>query len=149
MENIYLLQIGACLCYKSGQLSFITNWGKRCCKLGQLRLLQIGQNVIKSWGSYYKLQNPLLSNVTVITIWNKFIAIWVRYYKLGKFRIILMSFLQHYVILSFRLLKNFYKQNKMAKKNEVVLVHCLCSSTRECTRSKTQIKKTFTKEWFQ
>ena len=35
----YVLQIGASLCYKLGQLYFITNWG-RCYKLGQL--FQIG-----------------------------------------------------------------------------------------------------------
>ena len=58
-------------------------------KLGLQTLLQIGaekllQNVIKNWGSYYKLQKPLLTKVAVITNWSKFITNCVRYYKLGQ-----------------------------------------------------------------
>ena len=40
-----LLQIGARLYYKFGQLCFITNWGSL---------------VNTKWGSYYKLGQPLL-----------------------------------------------------------------------------------------
>ena len=47
--------------YKLGQLCFITNWSKCCCKLGQL--LQITATVITKKGSYYQLgQKGLLRN---------------------------------------------------------------------------------------
>ena len=42
----FLLPIGASVITKLGQLRFITNWGKRYYKLGQLFLLQIGPSVI-------------------------------------------------------------------------------------------------------
>ena len=76
-KNIYVLQIGARLCYKLRQLCFITNQGKHCYKLGQLHyykvllqieaairandyynighLLQIMAKCIKNWGRYYKV----------------------------------------------------------------------------------------------
>ena len=56
----------ASLCYKLGQLCFITNQGKRCYKLGQL--LQIRATVITKQGSYYKLGQVLQIRV-IITNW--------------------------------------------------------------------------------
>ena len=41
---MYVLQIGASLCYK----------------LGSFVLLQIGVSAVTNWGSYYKLGQPLL-----------------------------------------------------------------------------------------
>ena len=52
-ENKYVLQIGASLCYKFGQLC----------------LLQIRANVNTPWGSHYKLGQPLLQNRATITNW--------------------------------------------------------------------------------
>ena len=46
-----------------GKLCFITNYGKRCYKLAQFH--------ITSWGSYYKLKQPLLQNREAITNWGK------------------------------------------------------------------------------
>ena len=51
--KIYVLQIGASFCYKLEQLCFMTNYAKRCCKLGQLR--------------YYKLEEVLLQIGMAIT----------------------------------------------------------------------------------
>ena len=56
------------------------------CKLGQpcvanwgsFVLLQIRASVATSWGSYYKLGQPLLQNRAAITNWGKM------YYKLGQ-----------------------------------------------------------------
>ena len=42
-KNIYVLQIGASLCNKLGQLCFIRNKGKRCYKFGQLDYYKLGQ----------------------------------------------------------------------------------------------------------
>ena len=72
----------------------ITNWGKPVLqivaalsyyKLGQTllqigtaSLLQIGASVVTNWGSYYKLEQPLLQNRAAITNWDKI------YYKLGQ-----------------------------------------------------------------
>ena len=76
-KNIYVLQIGARLCYELGRLSLlqiktnvvtnwgsfiITNWGNCCYKLG----------------SYYKLGQPFLHNRAAITSWSKI------YSKLGQ-----------------------------------------------------------------
>ena len=41
-KNMYVLQIGASLFYKLGQLCFITNEGKRYYKLGQLHYYKLG-----------------------------------------------------------------------------------------------------------
>ena len=49
----------------------VTNWGS-------FVLLQIRENVFTSWGSYYKLGQPLLQNRAAITNWGKI------YYKLGQ-----------------------------------------------------------------
>ena len=96
--NISLLQIGAKLYHKLGnfslpigssvitklaQLLFITNWGKRYYKLGQVLLqigaaflLQIGGSVMTNWDSliitnqgkfYYKSGQLLQIKATVIT----------------------------------------------------------------------------------
>ena len=40
-------------------------------------LLQIGAGVVTNWGSYYKVEQPLLQNRAAITNWG-------RYYKLGQ-----------------------------------------------------------------
>ena len=56
--------------YKLGQ-ACITNWGS-------FVLLQIRENVVTGWGSYYKLGQPLLQNRAAITNWGKM------YYKLGQ-----------------------------------------------------------------
>ena len=45
-KNIYVLQIAASLCYKLGQLYFITNWGKHCYKLGPLHYYKLGHNKV-------------------------------------------------------------------------------------------------------
>ena len=73
--NFVLLQIGASVITKLGQLRFITNWGsliitnqgKIYCKSGQL--LQIRATVITNWGSYYKLGQTLLQIRAAITNW--------------------------------------------------------------------------------
>ena len=46
-KNIYVLQTGAGLFYKMEQLSFITNYGKRCLKLGQLHYYKLGQVLLQ------------------------------------------------------------------------------------------------------
>ena len=56
--------------YKLGQVC-ITNWGS-------FVLLHIRTNVVKNWGSFYKLGQPLLQNRAAVTNWGKM------YYKLGK-----------------------------------------------------------------
>ena len=63
-KNIYVLQIGASLCYKLGQLYLIKNYGKRCYKLGKLH--------------YYKLGKFLLQIRAAITNCGK------KYHKLGQ-----------------------------------------------------------------
>ena len=79
-DNIHVLPIWEYLCYKLGQLSFITNredfvinWGKCNYKLG--RLLQIGAT-ITIYGSYYNFEQNLLQFETVIKNHDS-------YYKLG------------------------------------------------------------------
>ena len=47
-------------------------------QIGAALLLQIGTSVVKNWGSYYKLGQPLLQNRAAITNWGKI------YYKLGQ-----------------------------------------------------------------
>ena len=65
-----MLQIGAALfCYKLCQ-SFI--------QILAASLLEIRASVVISWGSYYKLWQPLLPNRTAITNLGRM------YYKLGK-----------------------------------------------------------------
>ena len=70
-KNIFVLQIGASLCYKLGQLCFITNKG----------------NVVSNWGNFiftnsgkycYKLGQPLLQSRAAVTSWGKI------YYKLRQ-----------------------------------------------------------------
>ena len=63
-KNTYALQIRASLCYKLLQI-------------GAASLLQTGSSVITSWGSYYKLRQPLLQKMAAITNWLKM------YYKSG------------------------------------------------------------------
>ena len=64
-----MLKIGAAFSYyKLGQ-TFI--------QIGAASLLQIEANVVTNWGSYYKLEQPLLQNRAAITNWGKI------YYKLG------------------------------------------------------------------
>ena len=78
------LQIGAALCYKLGQLCFITNQGKccyklrhlHCYKLGQV-LLQIGATITNQGNCYYKIGQLLQIGAKCITNWD-------RYYKLGQ-----------------------------------------------------------------
>ena len=57
-DSFVLLQIGA---------SVITNWARRCYKLGQLLLIRA--TVITNWGSYYKLGQTLLQIRAAITNW--------------------------------------------------------------------------------
>ena len=64
-----MLQIGAAL--------FYYKLGQTLLQIGAASLLQIGANVVTSWGSYYKLGQPLLQNRPAITNWGKM------YYKLG------------------------------------------------------------------
>ena len=68
-KNIYVVHFGARLCFKLGQLCFITNQSKYCYKLGQLHyyklghvLLQIGAKFITNWDRYYKLGQLLLGH---------------------------------------------------------------------------------------
>ena len=65
-----MLQIGVAL--------FYYDLGKRLLKSRTVSLLQIGASVITNWGSYYKLEKPLLENRAAITNWGKM------YYKLGQ-----------------------------------------------------------------
>ena len=46
-QNIYVLQIGASLCYKLEQLCFITNKGKRFYKLGKVHYYKLGQMLLQ------------------------------------------------------------------------------------------------------
>ena len=69
-KNIYVLQIGASLYYKLGQLCFTNE--------GNASLLQISASVVTNWDSYYKLGQPLLQNRAAITNWDKM------YYKSGQ-----------------------------------------------------------------
>ena len=68
-KNIYVVHFGARLCFKLGQLCFITNQSKYCYKLGQLHyyklghvLLQIGAKFITNWDRYYKLGQLLFGH---------------------------------------------------------------------------------------
>ena len=47
-------------------------------QIGEASLLQIRASAFTSWGSYYKLGQPLLQNRAAITNWVKM------YYKLGQ-----------------------------------------------------------------
>ena len=65
-----MLQIGAALfCYKLGQTLL---------QIGEALLLQISSSAVINWGSYYKLEQPLLQNRAAITNWSKM------FYKLGQ-----------------------------------------------------------------
>ena len=74
-KNMYALQIGASLCYKLGQLCFITNQGKRCQKLGQIHYYKLGQVLlqigaaIKNWGKMYFKLGQVLQFRVIITNW--------------------------------------------------------------------------------
>ena len=65
-----MLQIGRALSYYK--------LGQTLLQIGAASLLQIGANVVTSWGSYYKLGQPLLQNRAAITNCGKM------YYKLGQ-----------------------------------------------------------------
>ena len=65
-----MLQIGAAL--------FYYKLGQTLIQIGAASLLQIRKKVVTNWGSYYKLEQPLLQNGTAITNWGKI------YYKLGQ-----------------------------------------------------------------
>ena len=54
-----MLQIGAAW--------FNYKLGKKLLQIGAASLLQIGENVVINWGSYYKLGQPLLQNRAGIT----------------------------------------------------------------------------------
>ena len=47
-------------------------------QIGAASLLQIGESVVRNWGSYYKLGQPILQNRAAIRNWGKI------YYKLGQ-----------------------------------------------------------------
>ena len=71
--------------YKWGQDS-VTNWGcfvllnigKTLLQIRAVSLLQIGASVVTTWGSYYKLGQPLLQIRAAITNCGKL------YYRLGQ-----------------------------------------------------------------
>ena len=71
-----MLQIGAAL--------FYYKLGQTLLQIGAASLLQIGASVVTNWGSYYKLEQPLLQNRQLLQIGVKFITNWGRYYKLGQ-----------------------------------------------------------------
>ena len=62
--------------YKLGQ-ACVTNWGS-------FVLLQSRANVVTKWGSYYKLEQPLLQNRAAVINWSKIYYNWGTYYKLGQ-----------------------------------------------------------------
>ena len=64
-----MLQIGAA--------SFYYKLVEKLLQIGAASLLQIGASVVKNWGSYYKLGQPLLQNRAAITNYGN------RYYKIG------------------------------------------------------------------
>ena len=75
IKNIYVIQIGASLCYKLGQLCFITNYSKRCYKLGQLYyynlgtvLLEIGAAITNFHNRYYKIGQLLQIGTKLLQI---------------------------------------------------------------------------------
>ena len=47
-------------------------------QIGTASSLQVWASVVRNWGSYYKLEQPLLQNRVAITNWGK------TYYKLGQ-----------------------------------------------------------------
>ena len=57
---------------------FYYKLGQTLLQLGTAYLLQNGASVITNWGSYYKLEQPLLQIGAAITNWSKL------YYKLGQ-----------------------------------------------------------------
>ena len=57
---------------------FYHKLGQRLLQTGAASLLQIGASVVKNWGSYYKLGQPLLQNRAAITNYGN------RYYKIGQ-----------------------------------------------------------------
>ena len=77
-----MLQIGAAW--------FNYKLGKKLLQIGAASLLQIGENVVINWGSYYKLGQPLLQNRAGITKLGQNLSQIVagitnygNYYKLG------------------------------------------------------------------
>ena len=54
-----MLQIGAAL--------FYYKLGQTLLQIGEASLLQIETSVVTNWGSYYKLEQPLLQSRTAIT----------------------------------------------------------------------------------
>ena len=54
-----MLQIGAA--------SFYYKLGQKLLHIGPASLLQIGEGAVTNWGSCYKLEQPLLQNMAVIT----------------------------------------------------------------------------------
>ena len=71
--------------YKLGQ-ACVTDWaalfyyklGQTLLQIGAASLLPTGANVVTNWGSYYKLEQPLLQNRAAITNLGKI------YCKLGQ-----------------------------------------------------------------
>ena len=57
---------------------FYYKLGQTLLQIGAVSLLQIRASVVRNWGSYYKLRQPLLQNRAAITYWGKI------YYKLGQ-----------------------------------------------------------------
>ena len=64
-----MLKIGAAFSYYK--------LGQTLLQIGAASVLQIEANAVTNWGSYYKLEQPLLQNRAAITNWGKI------YYKLG------------------------------------------------------------------
>ena len=71
-----MLQIGAAL--------FYYKFGQTLLQIEAASLLQIGTSVITSWGSYYKLGQPLLQTRQLLQIGAECITNRGRYYKLEK-----------------------------------------------------------------
>ena len=64
-----MLQIGAAL--------FYYKLGQTLLQIGAASLLQIEANVDTNWGSYYKLEQPLLQNKAAITNWGRYFCLLV------------------------------------------------------------------------
>ena len=61
-----------------GTALFYHKLGEMLLQIRAASLLQYGASVVTSWGSFYKLGQPLLQNRAAITNWGKC------YYKLGQ-----------------------------------------------------------------
>ena len=69
----WLFQSGAKSYFKVAQLRqpFVSKWGKRYFKVGQMQLFQIGSVFISKWGNYFKVGQKLFQSGAVISKWGK------------------------------------------------------------------------------